>query len=242
MILHNILDKHAPMKKMTVSEDPPPWITREFSEVSKDRDYWNKKNIQSDDPIVSITCKAYKNRVRWLKKSLKWDYFRLALEDAKGDSSRVWRAIDRAYNTVSRKHTKIWINDIKNPTENAELLNKFFIEIGPTLNQDLGPDPDVKTETTLSCPPFLLHLTNEAEVTKIIQNLSIHTASGDDGFSARIIKAALLVFIPIITTLINWGIKQKVVPKKWKHACVTPIFKSGNKSEANNYRRASNHK
>ena len=30
--------------------------------------------------------------------------------------------------------------------------------------------------------------------------------------------------------------KQKVVPEKWKHAYVMPIYKAGNKGEANNYR------
>ena len=67
VILHKILDKHVPKKKMTVSEDSPPWITREFLETCKDRDYWIDKNTKSNDPIISITCRDYKSRVRRLK-------------------------------------------------------------------------------------------------------------------------------------------------------------------------------
>ena len=235
-ILQRLLDKHAPKRQMTVSEDLPPWITREFLETCRDRDYWLDKNTKSNDPVVAITCKEYKSRVRRLKTTLKRDYFRLALEEAKGDGNRVWRAIEKAYNTVSRKKTKFRINNVDDPLENAEILNKFFIEIGPTLDENLGPDPGVATENSLECPLLTLHLTNENEVSKIVQNLSVNTASGDDGFSARIIKAALPVFIPIITNLINQSIIQKIVPQKWKHACVTPIFKAGDKCEANNYR------
>ena len=64
----------------------------------------------------------------------------------------------------------------------------------------------------------------------------MYTASGDDGFSVCIIKSALPVFIPIITNLVNKSIVSKCVPPKWKHACVTPIFKSGDKGDTNNYR------
>ncbi len=63
-ILQLILDKHAPKKKMLVSEDLPPWITREFLESCKDRDYWLDKSTKSNDPVISITCKEYKSRVR----------------------------------------------------------------------------------------------------------------------------------------------------------------------------------
>ena len=51
-----------------------------------------------------------------------------------------------------------------------------------------------------------------------------------------VIKAASPVFISIITTLINKSIITKIVPLKWKHACVTPIFKYGVKGDTNNYR------
>ncbi len=34
-ILQSILDKYAPKRKMTVSEDLPPWITREFLETCR---------------------------------------------------------------------------------------------------------------------------------------------------------------------------------------------------------------
>ena len=70
--------------------------------------------MQTEDPIIGVTCKGFKSRVRRLKKSLKRNYFWLALQDAKGDSGKVWRVIDQAYNSVSRKWNKIRINEKDN--------------------------------------------------------------------------------------------------------------------------------
>ena len=103
-------------------------------------------------------------------------------------------------------------------------------------DDDLGPETNVVSETSIDCQPMTLKLTNEKEVSKIIAGLSVHTASGDDGFSAKIIKAALPVFVPLITIIINKSILNQVVPQKWKHACITPIFKSGDRGESTNYR------
>ena len=168
-----------------------------------------------------------------MKRNLKKDFFRVALEEAKGDSSKVWKAVERAYNSVTRKKSKIVLNGVEDPLSNAEVLNSFFSDIGPKLDDLLGPDPNVITETVVECNPLILQPVSEAEIRKIVINLSLNVASGDDGFSPKIIKAALPVFVPIITALVNKSIRSKVVPNKWKHACITPIYKSGDKGEPN---------
>ncbi len=221
---------------MVIRENLPAWMTREYLETAHDRDYWIDISSKSNDPIDHITCKDHKYRCRRLKKQLKANFFKEALQDAKGDSSRIWKAIDKAFNTVTRKRSKIKLQGIDDPATNAKLLNDFFIDIGPSLDRDLGPETDIITESVLDCPPLTLHLTDETEIRKIVSGLSISTASGDDGFSPRIIKAGLPVFIPLITHLINKSITCRIVPPKWKHACITPIYKAGDQGEPNNYR------
>ena len=113
--LHNILDRHAPLKKITITEDLPRWMTREYLELCNDRDYWIKKQTQSDDPIAQIMTKDYKVRVRRLKRSLKQNYFKDDLQEAKGDSAQVWKAINEAFNSVSRKKIKNHIEWCRRP-------------------------------------------------------------------------------------------------------------------------------
>ena len=100
----------------------------------------------------------------------------------------MWHTTQKAFNSANRKQTKIVLNGIENPAGNAEVLNTFVVKIGPTLDEALGVDSDIVTEPVLECHQLSLQLTNEKEISTIIQNLSIHTASVEDVFSTRTSK------------------------------------------------------
>ena len=60
-------------------------------------------------------------------------------------------------------------------------------------------------------------------------------ASGPDGITARLWKDAAPVIAKPITYLVNLTISTGLIPSEWKDARVTPIFKSGSRSDVNNY-------
>ena len=62
------------------------------------------------------------------------------------------------------------------------------------------------------------------------------TASGIDNLSARILSYAAPIIAPVITRIINLSITTSTVPKRWKCARVTPLFKGGISNEMNCYR------
>ena len=61
-------------------------------------------------------------------------------------------------------------------------------------------------------------------------------ATGLDGISARLLKDAAPEVSELITYIINLTISTSTIPSEWKTAKVTPIYKSGDKSDPNNYR------
>ena len=61
-------------------------------------------------------------------------------------------------------------------------------------------------------------------------------SSGLPLISARILKDALLVLTMQLVYLFNLSLTTGVTPQKWKVASVVPIFKSGRRDSANNYR------
>ena len=61
-------------------------------------------------------------------------------------------------------------------------------------------------------------------------------ATGLDGLTARLLKDAAPVIAKPITFLVNLTISTGVIPSEWKDARVTPIFKSGERNDENNYR------
>ena len=65
--------------------------------------------------------------------------------------------------------------------------------------------------------------------------LKLSKATGLDGIPARVLKDAPEIAKPI-AYLINLSILTGIIPQEWKEAKVTPIFKSDEKDDVNNYR------
>ena len=61
-------------------------------------------------------------------------------------------------------------------------------------------------------------------------------ATGLNGISGRLLKDAAPEVSEPIAYLINLTISTSTIPPEWKTAKVTPIYKSGDKSDPNKYR------
>ena len=59
---------------------------------------------------------------------------------------------------------------------------------------------------------------------------------GPDKIPITLIKDAVDIISPPLTMIFNSSLRKGVFPDMWKVAKVTPMFKSGSRSEANNYR------
>ncbi len=70
----------------------------------------------------------------------------------------------------------------------------------------------------------------------IIKHLKNTNAVGSDGTSLRHIRDSLPVIIHYLTTIINSSFVTGKFPSAWKYATITPIFKSGDRSDVSNYR------
>ena len=73
-------------------------------------------------------------------------------------------------------------------------------------------------------------------VLKQLKNLDIHKASGPDEIPARLLKEYAPLIAPTLTKIFQNSIDQSTIPKDWKKANVTPLFKKGDRSNASNYR------
>jgi hypothetical protein len=76
----------------------------------------------------------------------------------------------------------------------------------------------------------------EKGINKLLTNLKVNKASGPDEIPARLLKELNNELSPIFTILFQASLNQGSVPKDWKLANVTPLFKKGDKSDPGNYR------
>ena len=73
-------------------------------------------------------------------------------------------------------------------------------------------------------------------VEKLISNIKPHKASGPDDIPNLVLKNCSKALAPGIAVLFQKSIDTGELPKDWKDANVTPVFKKGDKHLAENYR------
>ena len=73
-------------------------------------------------------------------------------------------------------------------------------------------------------------------VDRLLAKLDPNKASGPDNISCRILKELAVELAPALTAIFNQSIDSGSLPTEWTKANVTPIYKKGNKNQAENYR------
>lgn len=105
----------------------------------------------------------------------------------------------------------------------AEELNRYFSSVftreGSTANIPVGTQHRVERKL------IRLHITTEI-VRKKLKDLRTTAAAGPDGISPRILKETAREIAPLLAHVYRQSLTDGVVPKDWKGANVTPIYRT----------------
>ena len=71
---------------------------------------------------------------------------------------------------------------------------------------------------------------------KLLKNLSPGKASGPDEIPTRLLQTLADELTPVVTSLIRQSLSTGQLPRVWKEAWITPVFKKGARSNPANYR------
>ena len=95
---------------------------------------------------------------------------------------------------------------------------------------------NVPTMTTSPHPKMTPIRVGSQGVLKLLQQLNTRKASGGDDIPAILLKNCASELCSMLTFIYQHTIEKKCVPRDWKQALLTPIFKKGNRSCPANYR------
>jgi len=189
-------------------------------------------------------CRTSRNLVNKEIRLAKKRFYQSRIDEASGDQKTTWKVLN---DLLGKKSCTIKINELKsdcgvtftNPEENADYMNKHFAAFGPNLASKIQVIEDNITPTemlTKKDSSFNLKKVEASSVLKLLNGVKVNKATGIDKISNRILKIAAPVIQKNFTNLFNLSITSGVFPSDWKIAKVSPLFKSDDLSNANNYR------
>ena len=240
----DLADTHAPIKKMKVRGIRIPWMTAELSRAMQDRDYHLKKAQKTQSQHHWSCYRKLRCLVNKEVRECKSKYYESLIRENRNNPSGLWKTLNEltSRNTHSTAPSCIVSNGVEttNSQSISTLFNTFFTGIGSTLADAIRQRLPTNIFANNQIPQF--NSTFEFKEIKIksvfkqLSNLKTNKSTGLDGISARLLKDAAAIIAPTLTDIFNQSLKSSVFPKIWKKGKVTPIYKSGDRSNMSNYR------
>ena len=174
-------------------------------------------------------------------KEAKQIYYLRSFEKFKHDIKQTWSIIDE---TLHRKRKnslpRVFSHNgriLKEPVEIANAFNRYFINIGPSLaNQIHTPHNYKEYLRTPSKNQIALQPIEEYKVIQVINRLKNKSSKGIDGISNNLIKTAKYVFAKPLTSIINQMLSSGIFPEQLKVSKIIPLHKANDKMFLTNYR------
>ena len=120
--------------------------------------------------------------------------------------------------------------------ESVEVINSFFTNIGPNLNNKLPPSSDTNTIQESDVSLENIEISSNENVAALVKDIDICKSSGVSDVSSRLLKDGFIALIEQLTFILNLSLKTGVFPDVWKVARVRPIPKTGDLTNVNNIR------
>lgn len=220
-----------------------PWISPGILRCIRNR---NKLQIKARknpyDEIAKITYNRYRNFCNKLIKKLKRKYERELIENSINNNKLLWKNIKGlTYTNKSNTVHNELLNIKSTSVASANFINNYFANIGKELAHKIPHSnqnaPNVFLENIpVQSNSFALSPASQDEVHTILMNLKTSSAPGWDNIPTRFLKFAAKEIVPIITHIANLSFNQGIFPNSLKQSLITPVYKSGDRDDVNNYR------
>ena len=242
--------KHLPIKRIKFNKykhKKCKWITNGILKSIKTKNIIYKMLKQTHPANVAafetlkIRFNRFHNILRQTIKEAKQIYYLRSFEKFKHDIKQTWSIIDETLHS-KRKNSlpRVFSHNgriLKEPVEIANAFNRYFINIGPSLaNQIHTPHNYKEYLCTPSKNQIALQPIEEYKVIQVIDRLKNKSSKGIDGISNNLIKTAKYVFAKPLTLIINQMLSSRIFPEQLKVSKIIPLHKANDKMFSTNYR------
>ena len=239
--LNKSIDTHIPHKLARVKNSLP-WISPEIRRLIHRRDRLYKRKKKSADPHIAGKFKDVKRQVQRELRRAYWKYVEgivTPTEEDKPTSSmkKFWTYIKHC-RTDKSGVAPLRENGIlhSNPMDQATILNRQFQSAFSESCQYSEEEFRERCDMGQSFPTAPDLIISENGILKLLQKLNPNKAAGPDNIRPKVLKELATNIAPILHIIFGVSLDTGVVPRDWRCANVSPVYKKGEKYIAENYR------
>ena len=191
--------------------------------------------------ILKTRFNRFPNILRQSIKEEKQIYYLRSFEKFKHDIKQTWSIINETLHRKKKKSLpRVFSHNgrlLKEPVEIANAFNRYFIDIGPSLANQIHTHRNYKEYLrNPSKNQIALQPIEEYKVIQVIDRLKNKSSEGIDGISNNLIKTAKYVFAKPLTLIINQMLHSGIFPEQLKVSKIIPLHKANDKLLLTNYR------
>lgn len=242
-IISNIRDR-ATYKQTNKNRNTKrkPWITHGIILSIKNRDQMKKTLLKNYNEFDDREYKQYRNNLKKIIEKCKHDFYKNKIKEAGNNLKKVYEIINEATDS-SHIHEKTSVPPIKKDSNTfpdnkslANYCNSYFVKIGIEMFNKIQKPLNEFNLTFNNKFSIFLNPVDNNEIITHINSLKNDSAPGMDMLNSKLIKKAHMDLIAPLVHIINLIFNTGIVPEQFKTSIITPIFKTGDKSNIGNYR------
>ena len=186
-------------------------------------------------------CKAYRACKQRKKRQFRQHCQNKIDQTFKTNPSNIWNVIDdinkrnKVHSEPSAKEFLKHFTDLSKPQYSPDFNYQYEFEAKEFLqNYDNGSINDILAD------PLEYEILNSnftvEEILKSIESLKKGKSTGCDKIPAEFIQCCKDNLVNDITNILNYAIEKREFPQSWTQGVRSPIYKNGDRKNANNYR------
>ena len=231
---HNAVKECIPQKVIKSSKGPKPlWLNAHaLKKVKKKHSSWIRYlNTKDGQDFQAYIVK--RNEATHAVRKAKRDYEKSIAKECRKNSKVVWNYLKRKNHTNMPNLTKKDGSTTNSDKEAADALNDQYFSIFTREMTDNLPDFIPKLLKTGNLDSIKV---DEKEVLKILKDLQTNKSPGLDQVHPRVLKELAEILAHPLTLIFKKSVESRELPRIWRDAVITPIFKKGKKTWLENYR------
>lgn len=234
--LNHLRDTFIPVKKFK-NKPLPPWMRAGIIKMIKTRNRAWAKYVHCQDYNAEKGYKIKRNKVNLEVRKAKKDFELKLATRIKEDPKSFYAYVKSKSVTKAKVGPLVDVHGtvVADSVGMGRLLNNYFSSVFTT--EDLSKIPELNSRlncdrrAVLSCIDI-----SELKIREAIRCLKLNKAAGVDGLTSTLLKESLEGIIEPLGVIFRESLDTGEIPKDWKLANVTAIYKKGSKKLPENYR------